>query len=190
MDLNTVTVSDFKGFFRRDFPYLPVYSGTKTYQKDDVTFYTNGLFYKCLVTPTVGIAPPSDATKWVITVDDQDNYILDEDITKAFAEAQVGLNQSLYTSDANIRMGYLYLTAFYLVNDIRASRQGVSSSGDYPVNSRTVGSVSESYSVPDYYLKNPTYAFYTKNAYGLKFLNLIWPMLRGNFGSVQGWTPP
>ncbi len=190
MDLDTISVDDFKAFFRRDFPYLPVYDNTKTYSADAVVFYTNEIFYKCLVTPTVGVAPPSDATKWEITTDDQDNYIADADISKAFLEAQANLNQALFADDAQVRMGYLYMTAHYLVHDIRTSMQGVASRGDFPMNSRTVGSVSESYTIPDKYMKDPVLSFYTSSGYGMKLLSLVIPALRGNVGSVQGWTTP
>ncbi len=114
----------------------------------------------------------------------------DADITKAFAEAQVLLNQALFTTDANIKLGYLYLTAHFLCNDLKAARAGIDSTASFPVNSRTVGSVSESYTIPAIYTENPILQFYTTSAYGMKYLALVYPLLTGNIGIVAGWTDP
>ena len=42
----TVTVEQFKDFFYRDFPFLPIYDGSKIYWKDDIVY--EGNFYKSL----------------------------------------------------------------------------------------------------------------------------------------------
>ena len=116
MDLNTITVSDFKTYFRRDFPYLPTDSSTYC---------------------------------------DEDKYILDSDIEKAFIEAQMVYNQSLFGEDAFIRVAYYYLTAHYLCIDMKAASAGLGGVGNLPVSARTVGSVSETYSIPQRYLDDP-----------------------------------
>lgn len=190
MDLSTITVADFKALFRRDFPYLPEYDDTELYNAGDRVYLTSTkLFYDCIVNGTTGVTP-TDASPWALVADSIDNYVLDEDITKAFAEAKIGLNQSLFTSDENIEIGYLYLTAHYLVNDIRAAVSGLSGTGDFTLSSRSVGNVSESYSIPQAYLDNPIYQFYTKSPYGLKYLALVLPLLVGNIGTVAGATSP
>ena len=112
----------------------------------------------------------------------------DSDITRAFAEASLCLNQSLYSSDAAIKMMYLYLTAHYLVLDLRAASASLESSGSFPVNSRTVGSASESYTIPQQYLDSPVLSVYTQTAYGMKFLSITLPLLVGNIGTVYGGT--
>lgn len=194
MDLSTVTVADFKAYFFRDFPYLPVWDSSKLYNAGKRVYYTpTELFYDCLINGTTSAdtpADPGDPPHWAIVADDIMNYIQDLDIEKAFAEAQVNLNQSLFSSDANIRMGYLYLTAHYLVNDIRAGLAGISAVGMFPLTSRSAGSVSESYSIPQAYLDNPVYTFYTTSSYGLKYLSLVLPQIVGNVGAVAGWTQP
>lgn len=190
MDLSTITVADFKALFRRDFPYLPNYDNTELYNSGDRVYYeTTKLFYDCKVNGTTGILPTVTAN-WDVVSDSIDNYILDEDIEKAFDEAQITFNQALFTSDKNIEIGYLYLTAHYLVNDIRASKGGIEAFGSFTVTSRSVGNVSESYGVPDAYMRDPVYAFYTQSPYGLKYLNMILPRLVGNIGIVCGWTNP
>lgn len=191
MDLNTITVADFKSQFPRGFPYLPVYNPAALYNAGSRVYYATALlFYDCLVNGTMGVTPGTDATVWQLASDDTANYVQDSDITAAFAEAQAVCNQDLFSSDAGLRLGYLYLTAHYLCHDLKAAGAGFIAAASFPVTGRTVGSVSESYGVPVAYLENPLYSFYTGSAYGLKYLSMVLPALVGNVGSVQGWTDP
>ncbi len=191
MDLNTIVVDDFKALFRRDFPYLPTYDATKTYNTGNRVYYqATGLFYDALVNGVVGVTPGSDGTKWAIAQDDVDNYIADEDITRAFAEAKLALNQAILGSDDVIRMAYLYLTAHFLTNDIRAASGGISGAPSYNVSSRSVGNVSESYAIPTAYQSSPIVNFYAQSAYGAKYLSFLLPLMVGNVGVVCGATQP
>ena len=151
MDLSLITPSDFKTYFRRDFPYLP--ADPKSYCEED-------------------------------------SFVLDSDIEKAFTEAKATFNQALFGDDETIRISYLYLTAHYLVVDIRASANGLSATGSFPLNSRSVGNVSESYDIPDAYKKNPQLAYFSSTPYGMKYLSIALPNLVGNVGAVAGWTTP
>lgn len=117
-------------------------------------------------------------------------FVYDADITKAFAEAEMVFNQALFSGNANITLAYLYLTAHYLVNDLITAGQGINASADFPVSSRSVGSVSESYSIPQRYLDDPNLVFYTKSAYGMKYLSFLLPNLIGNINAVEGDTVP
>lgn len=190
MDLTTITVSDFKALFRRDFPYLNEYDNTELYNAGDRVYYPDTkLFYDCAVNGTQGILP-TVTNNWTAVEDDLENYVEDQDIQNAFAEATVVFNQSLWGSDAQIELGFLYLTAHYLVHDLRASTGGISGTGAFPVASRSVGSVSESYSVPAMYTDNPIFSFYAQSPYGLKYISMIAPKLVGNIGVVGGGTNP
>ena len=122
---------------------------------------------------------------------DQLDFVLDSDITKAFGQTQIKFNQSLFSSDANITIGYFWLTAHYMVIDLQAAQQGIASSGaKFNVSSRSVGSVSESYDIPDIYKKNAFIAFLSKTAYGEKYFSLIISKLVGNTFTVCGGTQP
>lgn len=190
MDLSTITVDDFKTQFRRGFPYLSIYSPAALYNTGDRVYYeTTKLFYDCYINGTTGISPIVTAN-WAVVIDDTDNYVQDYDIAAAFAEALLVFNQSLFDTDANIRIGYLYLTAHYLVNDLRAAQAGLGATGAFPVNSRSVGSVSEAYQIPQQYTDDPFLSFYTSSSYGMKYLSMILPLLRGNFNAVEGRTLP
>lgn len=191
MDLDTITISDFKSLFVRDFPYLPEWDNTKQYNNGDVVYYsTTGLFYQANQNGVPIGTVPTDATYWDAYTDDIYNYVLDADITKAFSEAQFNTNQSLFGSDAQIQTGYLYLTAHYLVMDIRGGLKGLESTAEFAVSSRSVGSVSESYVVPDIYKNNAQMAYIAKTSYGQKYLSLIQPNMIGNVGVVCGGTRP
>ncbi len=189
MDLNTITVADFQAQFFRDFPYLNTYASTTTYNAL-ITVYYNGIFYTAIQNALLNITPGSDNTKWQLVAGQVNDFVLPQDITNAFLEAQAIFNQALFGDDATIKMAYLYCTAHYLVNDLRAALQGIESSGNFPVSSRSVGSMSESYQIPDIYKDHPQLAFFTTSAYGMKFLSIALPNLVGNIRAVHGGTNP
>ncbi len=117
-----------------------------------------------------------------------DTTVMDLDITKAIAEAAVNFNESLWESQAVFTLAYLYLTAHYLVTDLRASSQGIAGSYSWLTGSKSVGSVSEGFSIPQKILDNPHLAMLSKTNYGAKFLSLALPRLVGNVVHVHGRT--
>ena len=183
MDLSTITVQDFKTLFFRDFPYLPQWDAAATYQTGSIVF-NNDVFYKALSTNTNSEPPSAD---WESVSENKNDFILDADIDKAFGEAQQVFNQALYGTDDNIQRAYLYLTAHYLVVDIRAS-QGAFEAGAGTMASRSVGSVSENYQVPQQWLDDVIMFPYTTTHYGIKWLSFTTPHLIGNFGIARGTT--
>lgn len=114
--------------------------------------------------------------------------ISDDDIARAFVEARMVFNQGLFTSDEFITLGFLYLTAHFLIIDARNSSAGLNSTTENPLASRSVGSVSESYTVPEWITKSPTFQYYATTGYGRKYLNMILPRLRGNVAAIGGAT--
>ena len=187
MDLTTITTTQFQTQFFRDFPYLPTYSATTTYSAG-ATVYYSGVFYKAIKNAILDITPGTDATAWQQYSGCANDYVQPQDITNAFAEAQVVFNQALFNNDAAITLAYLYCTAHYLVNDLRTAAQGVDSIGAFPVSSRSVGSMSESYQIPDRFKDSPQLAFFTSTGYGQKFLSMLLPNLVGNAMAVCGGT--
>ncbi len=116
------------------------------------------------------------------------DYVKDSDIEKAFIEAQMVFNPGLFCTDEELTVCYLYLTAFFLVNDLQTSAQGLGSTPYFPVQSRTVGSVSESYQIPEWIQKDPILSAFATNRYGLKYITMIKPLLIGNVQIAFGWT--
>lgn len=187
LDLNTITVAQFQAQFFRDFPYLPTYSATVTYPAGATVFY-NDNFWNAQQNGLLNVLPGSDSNKWMLVNVCANDFVQPQDITNAFAEAQVVFNQALFGSDAKITLAYLYCTAHYLVNDLRTAAQGVDSAGAFPVQSRSVGSVSESYQLPEAYKDSAQLAFFTSTGYGQKYLSMLLPNLVGNIGAVWGGT--
>lgn len=118
------------------------------------------------------------------------DYVTDHDITKSYTEAKMMFNEGLFGTDEDLRMCFLYLAAHYLVNDLQTSAQGVGSTGYLSVNSRSVGSVSESYTVPDWMASDPVLSTFMTTRYGQKYLSLIRPLLIGAVAVYRGNTTP
>lgn len=118
------------------------------------------------------------------------DFVQDRDIEIAFEESKPLFNQGLFGDDSAIRSAYLYLTAHTLCCNINAANAGINNPSSMPVTGRSVGSVSESYLIPDAYKENPILAAYTQTSYGLKYLAAALPGMTGNVVTVLGWTHP
>lgn len=180
-----VTTDDFKNLFTRDFPYLPVYVEGKAYFKDDEVYYAPN-FYKSLTDGNTTF--PTDTTNWELTNDAVDNYIQDTDIMRAFKEANVNFNAGLFGDDNTIKMVFLYLAAHYLVIDLNNAMNPLAMGFMGFTQSKSVGSVSESYAVPQWMLNNAILSQYAQTGYGRKYLSLIQPYLVGNIIFIPGRT--
>lgn len=121
---------------------------------------------------------------------DMNTSVLDKDIEKAFGQANVNINEALFSSQTDFSIGYLLLSAHFLVVDLRMSSQGISGAYSWLVASKSVGSVSESFSIPQRILDNPEFAQLAQTNYGAKYLQLLLPRLSGQMFSVHGSTRP
>ena len=184
-----ITVDEFKTYFYRDFPFLPVYVAGNTYNTTDTVYYEpTRLFYRPLMNGVTAL--PTVSTYWEVVEDDIYNYVLDEDITKAMGEMSAMLPIERFKSDATLRLGQLYLTAHCLVNDLRTSNGGLTSQFPFPLQSKSVGSISQSYGIPRRFLDREIYSFYITSGYGLKYLALVLPRMVGNIQVAMGATTP
>lgn len=184
-----ITVEDFKTYFYRDFPYLPVYDSTKTYNTGDEVYYeTTNKFYKALSDGVTAL--PTDTTYWEVVTDNIYDYVLDADITRAIGEMSAMFPIDKFKTDEAIRLGELYLTAHCLVNDIRTANGGLVSQFPFPLQSKSVGSISQSYGIPRRFLDREIYSFYITSQYGLKYLALVIPRMIGNISVAFGATTP
>jgi hypothetical protein len=184
--IQALTPEDFKNQFWRDFTFINTWLVGTTYNTGNQVFYdVNKRFYQCLNDGVIGTLP-TVTTDWkeISNV----GLVSDLDITNAYAEACITFNDALFDDDDDIILGYLYLAAHYLVNDLNAGGQNSSQAGF--ANSRSVGNVSESYSIPQWQLDDPILSFYAGSSYGRKYLNLILPRLTGNIATVEGATTP
>lgn len=118
---------------------------------------------------------------------DINNTVLDADITSAFQFANVNsVNQALFPDQATFTLGYLLLTAHYLVLNLRASSQGINGQFNWLQNSKGVGQVNEAFAIPQRVLDNPAFSQYFKTNYGAQYFNLIWPYLCGQMFTEFG----
>lgn len=119
-----------------------------------------------------------------------EDYVLDCDIERAFKEADACYNISLLGKDDTGKLIFLYLAAFYLAYDLSVAAGGAFGQVNFPATSVKVGSVSESYYIPDSIANNPMLSLYMSNGFGKKYLSLVYPKLVGNVGVVAGWSQP
>lgn len=180
-----VTTDDFKNLFGRDFPYLPLYVEGKTYFKDDEVYF-NSNFYKSLIDGNT--TEPTDTTNWEIVKDSVDNYIQDSDIMRAFKEAKVNFNAGLFGDDDIVKMVFLYLAAHYLVIDLNNAMNPLAMGFMGFTQSKSVGSVSQSFALPDFVTRNAALSQYMQTGYGAKYVSLIYPYLVGNVLFFKGKT--
>lgn len=115
--------------------------------------------------------------------------ITDQDIEKAFSEASFVYNQDLFTEEEQ-PIAFMYLTAHYLVIDLKNSRTGLKGAFSGLMSNKSVGSVSVGYTMPSWIMDNPLYSLLAQTPYGVKYLSLVIARCVGNMGVVKGATYP
>jgi len=121
---------------------------------------------------------------------DVETQVLDADIAKAMQQTNINFNPGFFGDQSSYNVGYLNLTAHYMVMNLRASSQGINGQYSFLDQSKSVGSVSEAYAIPQRILDNPELSMFTKTNYGAMYLSLILPQLTGQVFSVHGGTHP
>lgn len=183
--ITALTPEEFKAQFWRDFTYIATWDIATTYNTGDQVFYDlNKRFYQCLNDGVVGVLP-TDTNNWKAI--SNFDVVCDLDITNAYAESCINFNSALFSSDQDKILAYLYLSAHFVVNDLNA---GGTSGGNVDaglVNSKSVGNVSVSSTIPDHYLKSG-YAFYATTTYGRKYIDMIRTRAIGNMVAIAGGT--
>lgn len=116
--------------------------------------------------------------------------ILDSDIAKAFQMVNVNINECLFQDQSAYDIGYFFLSAHYLVMNLRASSQGIVGQFNFNEQSKSVGSVSQSFAIPQRIMDNPDWAILTKTNYGAMYIQFILPQLTGQVFLVPGRTLP
>lgn len=182
-----ITVDDFKKYFYRDFPFLPVWVEGTMYDKNNVVYYDNH-FYISLTNFNIDI--PVTVDKWSMVEEDILDYVSDDDIEKAIEQASVLIPYQKIVNEKALRLCELWLTAHCLVHDIRTSNGGLSSRYDFPLASKSVGSISQSYGIPRRYLDSEAFSFYITSGYGMKYLALALPYCIGTVRVAMGRTTP
>ncbi len=121
---------------------------------------------------------------------DLKTQVTDADISKAFGQTDFNINQDLFSSQAQYTTAYLLLAAHYLVVDLRMSSQGISGQFAFMEQSKSVGSISQSFAIPQRIQDDPYFAMLITTNYGAKYLQLLLPQLCGQGFTVIGSTRP
>lgn len=116
--------------------------------------------------------------------------VMDQDILNAFSDTTIFMNVNLFDTQDSYTFGFLFLSAHFLVMNLRASSQGIAGQYAWLQNSKSVGSVSEGFNIPERIMANPEFAMLSKTYYGAKFLMFVLPQLTGNMFAAYGGTNP
>lgn len=123
------------------------------------------------------------------SVDGDLSGITTQDILKAFKEASFVYNKELF-DESEQPVAFMYITAHYLVIDLKNSSMGLKGSFSGLMTNKSVGSVSVGYSLPNWIMDNPLYSLLAQTPYGVKYLSLVIARCVGNMGVVKGATYP
>lgn len=116
--------------------------------------------------------------------------VTDTDIAKTYQLTNVNINPALFSDQSSYTIGYLLMSAHYLVTNLRASSQGLSGQFNFLEQSKGVGSVNQAFAIPQRILDNPYWSMLTKTNYGASFLQLIIPQMAGQMWISYGSTRP
>ena len=116
--------------------------------------------------------------------------VIDQDIANAFRFVNLAINPGLWDDQGSYTLGYLLLTAHYMVLNLRASSQGLNGQYNWAQNSKAVQGVSEGFQIPQRIIDNPDLMMLTKTNYGAQYLQLVLPLLAGMMFPVCGRTKP
>jgi len=114
--------------------------------------------------------------------------VTDADITRAMFEGEVSTNLDVAPDQQTYTMWYLYAAAHFLVMDLRASAQGLEGQYQWTTQSKSVGSVSESFAIPQSIIDNPLLNMWTKTNYGAKLMMMMMPYFIAPIFPVCGRT--
>lgn len=183
--IKNANTSDFIALFNRDLtPYmLPFYDSSKAYFTGDIVYY-NSKFYESQT--DANTTAPTDTENWKLANVSASNYITENDILRAFSEAKVNFNPTLFDCDDEALMVFYYLAMHYLVIDITNALSPMTTGFIGFTQSKSVGSISESYGIPQWMLNNALLSGYAQTGYGRKYLSLIQPYLVGNIIITKG----
>lgn len=119
---------------------------------------------------------------------DPDLAVLDQDIASSFMNVNFNINSCLFPNQGDYTLGYLLLSAHFLVMNLRMSSQGINGQFNFIQASKSGGPVSEAFNIPQMIMDNPLFAMYTKTNYGAMFLQMVYPQLAGQMYIAYGTT--
>lgn len=118
------------------------------------------------------------------------SYVMDVDVSNAMERAVNFLNQALYQTQSSFTVGFLDLSAHYLVIALRAASQGIAGQWPWMVTSKGTGSLSSGMQIPEEIMANPQLAMLTTTYYGCNFVIGVYDQLKGQAVYLPACTNP
>ena len=122
--------------------------------------------------------------------------VRDKDIQAAIDRAVMLFNPDLFNTDLEKETVFYPLVAHCLVKALESGGgidnrgSGTDSTGSGPINSKSAGGLSVSYSLPAELLEDPILNDLLTTGYGKMYLQLVVPLLLGGVTYVEGGTQP
>lgn len=143
----------------------------------------------------VGTGIPASTTILFVGLD---SIVLSANATLTQLQQTLTIGAASGYSISEAQVAYCYLAAHMLVLSLQnagglgapPSFQGPASSGGGTVETKSIGSVSIGYALPDFVRSSPTLSQYMRTGYGQKYLQMIAPKLPGRRVFVVGGEPP
>ena len=111
-------------------------------------------------------------------------YIVSQDIQNALNLALMDFNPQYGTYNTIV---FLYLSAHYMVMNIRNSSMGLNSQAKFMLESSSVGGVSIVNNINELFAKDPNFSKYLTTGYGQIYLDMVYPFtVGGGLGIVPG----
>lgn len=121
---------------------------------------------------------------------DVNTSIRQQDVLKAFQQANAQINSTLYLTQTSFTTGLLWLSAHFLCVNINNSSQGINGQFNWGETSKGAGGISQSFAIPAAIQESPVFNGLTKTTYGAQYLLDLYPRLTGGMSSTRGWTKP
>lgn len=126
---------------------------------------------------------------------DDPSKVLNVDIQNALNDGSLVFNECLWIDALEKTTAFLFLSAHLLVLNIQAaggltagSGKGIRSSGGGTVQTKSVGSVSVAFALPDGIIGDPILSQFMRTDYGQKYLQFLTPRLVGHVRVAPGWN--
>ena len=117
------------------------------------------------------------------------NYVQPQDINNAIDLGVINFSPSMFdVQSGQSTTVFMYLAAFYLVENLKMAAKGIAAQANFSLESIAAGGVNVGMRPPESFLKNPTYNMFTRNAYGLQYLSLVYPYTIGAMQLAPGTT--
>jgi hypothetical protein len=103
---------------------------------------------------------------------------LQQDITNASNEAASTYNAGIFGNNADLF--FYYLWAHYLCINLNNASKGISAPAQFAIENSSVGSVSLSNQIAEYFKEDPIMSGLMATGYGKKYLDFVYPYTIGS----------